>query len=76
MTVKVHIVIEHVVGICKQNCRSLGFFSEQAFEALHYSFDEESWQKFKVSEVNVNYAEQLKKDVVRYNSKHLLNFAS
>ena len=55
--VKMHIVFDHVATFCDSKKRGLGFYSEQAGEAIHYSFLKESWERFKVTENSVHFME-------------------
>ena len=73
VTVKLHIIFNHVPSFCKKTGLGLGFFSEQATEAINYSFIQEAWERFRVSNNHAEYGEHLRKAVVSYNSKHLVN---
>ena len=45
VTPKVHILIRHVPEFIKKHNRSLGWYSEQALESIHYDFLRNFWEK-------------------------------
>ena len=48
----------------------LGYWSEQAFEAVHANF-KQSWENVKVDIDHTEYLPKLKNSVTRYNSSHI-----
>ena len=48
----------------------LGYWSEQAFEAIHADFKSE-WEKVKVGLDHKDYINVLKEAIIRYNAKHV-----
>ena len=70
MTNKVHILVEHVIPFCEKHEKGLGFFSEQAFEAVHADF-KKTWKNYKVDESNPQFGEKLLQATLKYNFKHL-----
>lgn len=71
ITTSMHIVIHHVKQFCNFRKSSLGPFSEQATEAIHYDFVA-MWQHGgKVSESHQDYDQRLLSSIVRYNGRHL-----
>lgn len=70
VTTKVHIVFHHIKDFCSKKERGLGFYSEQAFEAVHHDFLS-VWKYFKVSENHSNYDNKLRSAVRRFNSRHI-----
>ena len=70
VTPKVHAVFFHIKDFCAQQKRGLGFFCEQAIESVHFDFDC-TWNKYKVLKSNHNYANQLLRAVIEYNSNHI-----
>ena len=45
ISLKVHILTEHVTEFCKNHNNSLGLYSEQALESSHYDFLRNCWEK-------------------------------
>lgn len=70
ITPKVHAVFFHILHFCRRTGKGLGFFSEQCIESVHADF-KNTWAKYKVSNTNVNYPENLLKAVREYNSRHI-----
>ena len=70
ITPKVHAVFFHVTDFCDKNERGLGFYGEQAMESVHHDFNV-TWMKYKVSQQNPKYGEQLFWAVCEYNSNHM-----
>ena len=70
VTPKVHSVFFHIEYFCNKHEKSLGYFSEQAMKAVHSDF-KNTWNDFKVNEVNEKYYDQLKRVVSKYNSLHV-----
>lgn len=70
VTPKVHAVFFHVKEFCTAHKKGLGFCSEQAMEAVHYDFTA-TWAKYKVSQNNPDYGNQLLRAVCEYNSQHV-----
>ena len=71
ITLKVHILTEHVSEFCRSHNNFLGIYSEQAFESCHYDFLRNCWEKqgYKRSLGNTDYAKNLKAAVIAYSSK-------
>ncbi|XP_065641664.1 uncharacterized protein LOC105847267 isoform X1 [Hydra vulgaris] len=65
---KVHAVFYHVPQFIKIKKTGLGLFSEQATEALHSNF-KVHWERYKRDSSHLDYASQLLKCVIKYNSK-------
>lgn len=70
VTPKLHAVFFHVKQFCIKHQKGLGFFSEQAMEAVHYDFSM-TWAKYKVSRNNPDYIQKLLRAVCEYNSQHV-----
>lgn len=71
ISTSMHIVIQHVNNFCQFHHCSLGIFSEQATEAIHYDF-QAMWQHGgKVSDSHPQYGSHLLQSVVCYNGRHL-----
>ena len=71
ISTKVHILVDHVYDFCIQKDKGLGYFSEQASEAVHSDFSK-TWTHYLVSDIkNPNYLSQLYKAVLKYNGKHV-----
>lgn len=70
ITPKVHAVFFHVEQFCAIKGVSLGFFSEQAMESVHFDF-KTTWEKNKVSVNHPDYPEKLLRSVCSYNSLHV-----
>lgn len=70
VTPKVHAVFFHVEKFCNEHQKGLGFYSEQAMEAVHYDFSK-TWAKYKVSRNNTNYGNKLLRAVCEYNALHV-----
>lgn len=71
VTPKAHIVFEHVPHFCNIKGVGLGFFSEQASEAVHHDFGM-VWERYKVNSIeHPTYAPQLLKTTLKYNSDHV-----
>ena len=73
ITPKIHIVQHHVIDFLKRKGEEygLGWWSEQAFEAVHSDMKKE-WDKVKICDKNhPDFPQRLLDFVVRYNSKHL-----
>lgn len=58
----------HVKEFC-QEYGSLGFFSEQASEAVHHDF-KNHWENFKCDKAYHNFSSQIIRAVFTYNSNH------
>lgn len=69
-TNKVHILVDHVPEFCIAMQMGLGFFSEQAFEAVHCNF-KKTWMYYCVNEIDPKFNEKLLAATMKYNSKHL-----
>lgn len=70
VTTKIHTIFFHVEQFCQHYGIGLGFFSEQAFESVHYDFCQ-TRNDFKVDSKNKNYSSKLLRCVCVYNCKHL-----
>lgn len=70
VTPKVHALIHHVPYFCLKTGKGLGFYSEQAMEAVHADF-KKIWEKYKLKKDHPNYHEHLLKAVCEYNSQHI-----
>lgn len=70
ITPKVHAVFFHVEDFCLKHKKGLGFFSEQAMEAVHFDF-KLVWNKYKVNENNLQYSHRLQKAICEFNSLHV-----
>lgn len=70
ITPKIHCVFFHVAEFCDKVGKGLGFYSEQAIEAVHADF-KSTWAKYKVATSHSEYSKQLLRAVQEYNSKHL-----
>ena len=77
VTPKAHIVFQHIAEFLSRvnagenlSTVGLGYFSEQAFEAMHHDV-KVIWEKVKVGLDHPNFSEKLRSFVVAYNSKHL-----
>ena len=71
----IHVILKHVAPFCEIREHRFGYYSEQAVESIHCNFFNESWNRFKVSKNNKSYAEYLKKPVINFNGKNLVNEA-
>ena len=74
ITPKVHIVFQHITEFLAMRStleekKGLGYWSEQAFEAMHHDVKVES-AGLLVSDTHPEYAQKLKQFIVRYNAKH------
>ena len=69
VTLKVHIVMAHIVSFCNQY-GALGWYSEQATESSHSDFKKNTWEKHKLQchIGHQNYAENLLRAIVMHNS--------
>ena len=73
ITPKIHIIQHHVIDFLKRKGEEygLGWWSEQAFEAVQSDMKKE-WDKVKICDKNhPDFPQRLLDFVVRYNSKHL-----
>ena len=77
VTPKVHIVFQHVSEFLdivnsggEKSSFGLGYFSEQAFEAMHSDI-KGLWERVKVSSGHPEFGERLKSFIVAYNARHL-----
>jgi len=73
ITPKVHILVEHVPDFIKKHKRSLGWYSEQAVESIHYDFLRNCWEKqhYKRRLGHPDYATNLMRAVISYSSKNI-----
>ena len=70
ITPKIHAIFYHVPTFCDAFEASLGRFSEQASEAVHYSFTT-VWNRHKVLRDHPQYASYLLRAVSVYNCNHI-----
>ena len=71
VSLKVHIIFEHIVPFCERYNKGLGWFFEHAVESSHYDFYP-FWEKsYKVPMKHPKYSEQLLNSVIMYNALHL-----
>lgn len=70
VTPKVHAVFFHVSEFCEPKLKGLGFFSEQATEAVHFDFNR-VWSKYKVPSGNSEYLNKLLHAICEYNGLHV-----
>ena len=73
ITPKVHIVEKHVVDFLKrkQEQHGLGWWSEQAFEAMHSDMKKD-WERVKINDPDhPDFAQRLLDFVIRYNARHV-----
>ena len=74
ITPKIHIVEHHLVDFFREmedSKHGLGWYSEQAFEAMHYDMLQE-WERVKISDHNhPDFGAKLLKFVLGYNARHL-----
>ena len=73
ITPKIHIIQHHVRDFLKRKgeIHGLGWWSEQAFEAMHCDIKKD-WDRVKILQPShPNFSERLLSFVVRYNSMHL-----
>ena len=70
VTIKAHCIFQHIPETIELTGKSLGIFSTQAFESVHYDFLE-TWKRFKYPESHEKYPNHLKKATVNYNSYHV-----
>lgn len=76
VTPKAHIIMAHVETFIDLKAdetgvlRGLGYFSEQAVEAVHADFGA-FWKKYKVPLQHPDYLKQLFRAVIAYNAKHV-----
>ena len=69
-TNKVHILVDHVPDFCDSKGKGLGFYSEQASEAVHCDY-KKTWKNHKVHETNPKFPSNLLAATLKYNCKHL-----
>ena len=73
ITPKIHIVEHHVVDFLKRKKEEhgLGWWSEQAFEAMHSDIKKE-WEKVKICDSDhPDFPTKLLDFVLRYNARHV-----
>ena len=71
VSLKVHIVFDHIIPFCEKFDKGLGWFSEHGLESSHYDFYPFWLKSYKVPKNHPNYAEKLLQSVILYNSLHL-----
>ena len=74
---KLHIIFQHIgefLDLVNEKREGfpvgLGFFSEQAFEAVHADV-KKNWERVKVSPNHPEFGEKLKSFIVAYNARHI-----
>ena len=65
-----HILFEHIELFCTLTGKGLGFYSEQAKEAVHYDYLGTE-ELFQCKEENPNFGKYETASVVWYNTDHL-----
>ena len=72
ITSKVHIIMAHLPQFIRLQGSSLGKFSEQAFESVHFDFDNK-WLTTHcvVDPKNPKYSSALRQTILEYNAAHL-----
>lgn len=70
VTSKIHTIFYHVKQFCAEHGIGLGFYSEQAFESVHYDFNK-TWANFKIKVGDESYGSKLLRAVCQYNCNHL-----
>ena len=70
VTIKAHVIFQHIPETIDLTGKSLGIFSTQAFESVHYDFIE-TWKRYKRPQSHEDYPKKLKDAVVNYNSYHV-----
>lgn len=70
ITPKIHAIFYHVKDFCTEQQTSLGFFSEQAMESVHFDF-KRVWAKYELKLHHSDYPRQLLRAVCEYNGLHL-----
>ena len=67
---KAHIIMEHVETFCKNENKSLGWFSEQCGESVHKGFAN-IYERYKLNAVNDKHQESFLAAVLKYNTLHM-----
>ena len=71
VSLKIHIVFEHVVQFCEKHNSGLGLYSEHSLESSHYDF-KPFWEKsYKVANNHPNYGKKMLESVHMYNVLHV-----
>ena len=71
VSLKVHIVFDHIVQFCEKYSTGLGLFSEHALESSHYNF-KPFWEKsYKVAMNHPIYGQKILDSVHMYNALHV-----
>ena len=71
VTLKVHIVFEHVLQFCEKYGNGLGLYSEHSLESTHYDY-KPFWEKsYKLAMTHPNYGEKLLNSLYMYNALHI-----
>ena len=73
VTPKIHIVEHHIVDFLKRKGEEhgLGWWSEQAFEAVHSDMKKE-WERVKINDPDhPDFGQRLLDFVTRYNARHV-----
>ena len=71
VSVKVHIVFEHIIQFCEKYNKGLGLFAEQGLESSHYDYNPFWIKSYKVPLNHPKYAEKKLQSVIMYNALHL-----
>lgn len=73
VTVKTHIIFEHIAPYCKSVGRGLGITAEQAHETLHSYFKKKHARHFVKNPHNPNYGKLLLQTVLEFNAMNCLS---
>ena len=71
VSLKVHIIFEHIIQFCDKYNKRLGWFSEHGLESSHYDYYPFWVKSYKVSMNHPKYAEKKLQSVIMYNALHL-----
>ena len=71
VSVKVHIVFEHIIQFYEKYNKGLGLFAEQGLESSHYDYNPFWIKSHKVPLNHPKYAEKKLQSVIMYNALHL-----
>ncbi|KAJ6646662.1 Helicase required for RNAi-mediated heterochromatin assembly 1, partial [Pseudolycoriella hygida] len=70
VTPKIHAVFYHVGDFCRKHQKSLGFYSEQSMEPVHFEF-KSFWSKYKMNVNHPEYSNSLLRAVREFNALHV-----
>lgn len=71
ITPKVHAVFFHIIDFCSKTNVGLGYYSEQAMEAVHHDFKSIWEKKYKININHPDYMKNLLKAVCDFNGLHV-----